>query len=91
MGGASTSTTAGDTAIDEGVLRWETHGSMTGANSETISATGRRVRCREGDVVTVENGVVTSHRFYFDCRTGSRSSVSRRSPGVALGAWFSGH
>ena len=39
---------------------------MTGPNGETIPATGRRVRARECDVATVESGVVTSHRFYFD-------------------------
>ena len=39
---------------------------MKGPNGETIPATGRRVRARECDIVTVENGVVTSHRLYFD-------------------------
>ena len=57
---------AGDTAIDEGYIVGTNTGSMTGPNGETIPATGRRVRLRECDVVTVENGVVTSHRFYFD-------------------------
>ena len=57
---------AGDTAIDEGYFVGTNTGSMTGPNGETIPATGRRVRLRECDVATVENGVVTSHRFYFD-------------------------
>jgi steroid delta-isomerase-like uncharacterized protein len=57
---------AGDTAIDEGHFVGTYTGSMKGPNGETIPATGRRVRARECDVVTVENGVVTSHRFYFD-------------------------
>jgi ketosteroid isomerase-like protein len=57
---------AGDTAIDEGHFVGTNTGSMTGPNGETIPATGRRVRARECDVVTVENWVVTSHRFYFD-------------------------
>ena len=57
---------AGDTAIDEGYLVGTNTGSLTGPNGETIPATGRRVRLRECDIVTVENGVVTSHRFYFD-------------------------
>jgi ketosteroid isomerase-like protein len=56
----------GDTAIDEGYLVGTNTGSMTGPNGESIPATGRRVRLRECDVVTVENGVITSHRFYFD-------------------------
>ncbi len=41
-------------------------GPMTGPNGETIPPTGRRVRARECNVATVENGVVTSHRYYFD-------------------------
>jgi ketosteroid isomerase-like protein len=57
---------AGDTAIDEGYFVGTNTGPMTGPNGETIPATGRRVRARECDVATVENGVVTSHRFYFD-------------------------
>ena len=56
----------GDTAIDEGYFVGTNTGSMTGPNGETIPATGRRVRLRECDVATVENGVVTSHRIYFD-------------------------
>ena len=56
----------GDTAIDEGYFVGTNTGPMTGPNDETIPATGRRVRARECDVATVENGVVTSHRFYFD-------------------------
>ena len=42
----------GVTAIDEGTF--------VGTN------TGRSVRIRGCDVATVANGVVTSHRFYFD-------------------------
>jgi ketosteroid isomerase-like protein len=56
----------GETAIDEGTFVGTNTGSMTGPNGETIPATGRSVRIRECDVATVENGVVTSHRFYFD-------------------------
>lgn len=56
----------GDTAIDEGYFVGTNTGPMTGPNDETIPATGRRVRARECDVATVETGVVTSHRFYFD-------------------------
>ena len=56
----------GDTAIDEGTFVGTNTGSMTGPNGETIPATGRSVRIRECDVATVANGVVTSHRFFFD-------------------------
>ena len=52
---------AGDTAIDEGYFV----GTNTGSTAR-LPATGRRVRLRECDVATVENGVVTSHRIYFD-------------------------
>jgi ketosteroid isomerase-like protein len=56
----------GDTAIDEGYFVGTNTVSMTGPNGETIPATGRRVRSRQCDVATVENGIVTSHRFYYD-------------------------
>ena len=56
----------GDTAIDEGYFIGTNTGQMAGPNGETIAATGKRVRARECDVATVQNGVITSHRFYFD-------------------------
>jgi ketosteroid isomerase-like protein len=56
----------GETAIDEGYFIGTNTGPMTGPNGETIAATGKRVRARECDVATVQNGVITSHRFYFD-------------------------
>jgi ketosteroid isomerase-like protein len=56
----------GDTAIDEGFFVGTNTGSMTGPNGETIPPTGKRIRARECDVATVQNGVITSHRFYFD-------------------------
>lgn len=56
----------GDTAIDEGYFIGTNTGPMTGPHGETIAATGKRVRARECDVATVQNGVITSHRFYFD-------------------------
>lgn len=55
-----------DTAIDEGYFIGTNTGPMTGPNGETIAPTGKRVRARECDVATVQNGVITSHRFYFD-------------------------
>ena len=56
----------GATAIDEGFFIGTNTGDLAGPNCETIPATGKRVRARECDVATVENGMVTSHRFYFD-------------------------
>lgn len=57
---------SGYVAIDE----WYT----TGTNSEplpmptgeTIPATGKQIRVRGCDVATVEGGLITSHRIYFD-------------------------
>ncbi len=56
----------GDTAIDEGYFVGTNTGPMTGPSGETIPATGKRVRLRECDVATVQDGMITSHRFYFD-------------------------
>jgi ketosteroid isomerase-like protein len=57
---------SGNVAIDE----WYT----TGTNSaplpmptgETIPATRKQIRIRGCDVATVEGGLITSHRIYFD-------------------------
>jgi ketosteroid isomerase-like protein len=57
---------AGNTAIDEGFFVGTNTGPLQGPTGETIPATGKRVRARAVDLATVENGVITSHRFYFD-------------------------
>jgi ketosteroid isomerase-like protein len=56
---------SGDTAIDEG---W-----IVGTHTETITspegdlpATGRAIRVRECDIVTVRDGRAVEHRFYYD-------------------------
>jgi ketosteroid isomerase-like protein len=69
-----------DTAIDEGYFVGTNTGPMTGPNGETIAATGKRVRARECDVATVDNGVVTSHRFYFDMQDWLRQLGLEDSP-----------
>jgi predicted ester cyclase len=56
----------GDTAVDEGWFVGTHTGPLAAPNGETIPATGKRVRLRECDIATVENGRITSHRFYFD-------------------------
>ena len=56
----------GDTAMDEGWFIGTHTGPLATPTGETIPATGKRVRLRECDVATVENGRITSHRFYFD-------------------------
>jgi ketosteroid isomerase-like protein len=57
---------SGPNAVDEGYFVGTNTGPMTGPDGETIEPTGKSVRARSCDVATVENGVVTSHRFYFD-------------------------
>ena len=56
---------AGDTAIDEGHLVATHTGPMPGPEGE-IPPTGRRIRIRECDAITARDGVVVSHRFYYD-------------------------
>jgi ketosteroid isomerase-like protein len=57
---------AGDTAIDEGYFCGTNTGPLQMPSGETVPPTGKRVRLRECDVVTVSNGRITSHRFYYD-------------------------
>ena len=57
---------AGNTAIDEGFFVGTNTGPLQGPTGETIPATGKSIRARACDIATVENGVITSHRFYFD-------------------------
>ena len=57
---------SGATAIDEGYVVGTHTGPLTGPTGEAIEGTGKHVRMRSCDVATVEGGVVTSHRFYFD-------------------------
>jgi steroid delta-isomerase-like uncharacterized protein len=55
----------GNTAIDEGFFVGTNTGSLATPEGE-IPPTGKSVRVRACDAATVENGVITSHRFYFD-------------------------
>ena len=57
---------SGNTAIDEGYFAGTNTGPVQGPTGETIPATGKSVRVRACDIATVENGVITSHRFYYD-------------------------
>jgi steroid delta-isomerase-like uncharacterized protein len=56
----------GNTAIDEGYFVGTNTGPLQMPTGETLPATGKQVRVRGCDVATVENGRITSHRFYFD-------------------------
>lgn len=53
-------------AIDESYFIGTHSAPLTAASGERIPATGQAVRVRECDVVVVEDGQITQHRFYFD-------------------------
>jgi ketosteroid isomerase-like protein len=57
---------SGDTAIDEGYFVGTHTAPLPLPTGESVPATGRAVRLRSCDIATVQNGVITSHRFYFD-------------------------
>jgi ketosteroid isomerase-like protein len=57
---------AGNTAIDEGYFVGTNTGPLPSPTGESMPATGNSVRFRACDIATVEDGVITSHRFYFD-------------------------
>ncbi|HEV3401925.1 MAG TPA: nuclear transport factor 2 family protein [Acidimicrobiales bacterium] len=56
---------SGDTAVDEGWVVGTNTGPIE-TPTETVPATGRRVRVRGCDVATVRDGQISSHNFYFD-------------------------
>jgi predicted ester cyclase len=57
---------SGNTAIDEGWFVGTNTGSLVLPTGDTLPATGKRVRVRGADMATVENGLIMSHRFYYD-------------------------
>ena len=57
---------SGNIAIDEGYVVGTHTGPLPLPGGESVPATGKRVRVRGCDAATVEGGLVTSHRFYFD-------------------------
>jgi ketosteroid isomerase-like protein len=56
---------SGDTAIDEGYITGTHTGPLATPEGE-LAATGRAIRIRECDIVTVRDGLCVAHRFYFD-------------------------
>lgn len=56
----------GNAAVDEGWICGVHTGPLPGPDGQPVPATGRSIRVRECDAVTVEGGLITSHRFYFD-------------------------
>ena len=57
---------SGNTAIDEGWFVGTNTGELILPTGDKLPATGKRVRVRGADMATVENGMITSHRFYYD-------------------------
>jgi ketosteroid isomerase-like protein len=57
---------AGDVAIDEGYLIGTHTGPLPTPSGEAIPATGKQINVRSCDVATVEAGLITQHRIYFD-------------------------
>jgi ketosteroid isomerase-like protein len=56
---------AGDTAIDEGYFVG-THTGVLSTREREVAPTGRNLRLRQCDILTVANGVAVAHRFYYD-------------------------
>jgi predicted ester cyclase len=57
---------ADSTAIDEGYIVGTHTAPMRLPSGETVQPTGKRVKLRECDVATVENGKIVEHHMYFD-------------------------
>lgn len=55
----------GDTAIDEGYIIGTNTGPIVTPEGE-LPATGRTIRLRECDLLTVRDGLAVSHRFHYD-------------------------
>ncbi|MCW2615782.1 MAG: SnoaL-like polyketide cyclase [Frankiales bacterium] len=56
---------SGDVAVDEGYLAG-THTGVLSTPEGDVAPTGRSLRLRSCDVLTVKGGKAVSHRFYFD-------------------------
>lgn len=57
---------SGNVAIDEGHITGTHTGPLALPTGEVLPPTGRSIRVRSCDVVTVENGLATRHNFYYD-------------------------
>ncbi|MBK5308205.1 MAG: nuclear transport factor 2 family protein [Frankiaceae bacterium] len=55
----------GDTAIDEGYIIGTNTGPIATPEGD-LPATGRTIRLRECDLLTVRDGLAVSHRFHYD-------------------------
>jgi ketosteroid isomerase-like protein len=57
---------SGNVAIDEGYVVGTNTAPLPLPSGETVPATGKQIRVRSCDIISVEDGLATSHRFYFD-------------------------
>ena len=57
---------SGNVAIDEGYVVGTHNAPLPLPSGESVPATGKQIRVRSCDIASVEGGLVTSHRFYFD-------------------------
>jgi ketosteroid isomerase-like protein len=57
---------AGNVAIDVGFVVGTNTGPLPLPSGETLPPTGKSIRVRSCDIVTVEDGLITRHEFYFD-------------------------
>ena len=57
---------SGNTAWDEGRFSGTNTGPLAMPDGTTLPATGKTITLRGADIATVEDGLITSHRFYFD-------------------------
>lgn len=57
---------AGNVAIDVGFVVGTNTGPLPLPTGESLPPTGKTIRVRSCDIVTVEDGLITRHEFYFD-------------------------
>lgn len=57
---------SGSVAIDEGYILGVNTKPLSLPSGETVPPTGRSIRLRSCDVLTVEDGRAVSHHFYYD-------------------------
>ncbi len=57
---------SGNVAIDEGYVVGTSTGPLAMPGGDIFPPTGKSVRMRGCDAATVEDGLMKSHRFYFD-------------------------
>ena len=76
---------SGDTAIDEGFFVGTHTEALITAEGLEVPPTGRSLRLRECDIVTVKAGMAVSHRFYLD-QLDLMSQLGLMEPGTSAGA-----